>query len=134
VSRARTERIAADRAAAAAMLEQADRHLASARAPGVDEESAYGLCYQAALKAHIAVLLARGLRVTSGAGGHVVILQEGGAGLALPEDVRARLQRMRRTRHQVFYELSEVSEREVVRAFEDAATVLAAARREAGDG
>lgn len=129
MTRARLDRVEPDRTVAAALIEQARRHLDSAKAPGIDSESAYGLCYQAALKGMVATLLAVGLRVGSGAGAHIVILREAGDRAGIDPDLRTRLDRMRRTRHQLFYELDEVSTRELAAAVADAGAVLDAARR-----
>lgn len=129
MTRARAEKVTADPAAARRLLDQARRHMTSARADGVDAESAYGLTYQAALKAMIAVLTADGVRVTSGAGGHMVTLRETGTRLELDSSSLKRVDRMRRTRRTVFYDAGEISTQELAQALSDAATVLAAAER-----
>jgi hypothetical protein len=67
VTRAKVQRVEADPAAASELIAQARAHLDSARLDGIDAQSAYGLAYQAALKAMVAALLANGLRVGSGA-------------------------------------------------------------------
>ena len=129
MTRARVERVPADAATARALVDQSESHLASARASGVDAESAYGLAYQAALKALIASLLAAGLRVTSGAGGHVVIIGEAQRLLDVPADTFDRLDRMRRTRHHLFYELDEVTASELDAGLTHADVIVAAASR-----
>jgi HEPN domain len=129
VTRARVEKIPADVATARALADQARSHLASARASGVDAESAYGLAYQAALKALIAALLAAGLRVTAGAGGHVVIITEAKPLVDVPGETFDRLDRMRRTRHQLFYELDEVTASELDAGLAHADAIVAAATR-----
>lgn len=128
MTRARLEPIAADEDAAARLLAQAHRHLASARSEGVDPESAYALCYQAALKALVATLTAAGVRATAGAGSHVVLLREGGRRLGLDRELTDRIDRMRRTRHGVFYEAEEVSATELRAALADASAVIDAAK------
>ncbi len=128
---ARLEKVRADPVAADRLLEQARVHLASAQLEGLDRESAYGICYQAALKGLVGVLLAGGLRVTGGAGGHVVTIREGAAILALGPGTTDRLQRMRRGRNNVFYGSLEISQTDLTAALADAESVLeAAARRE----
>ena len=124
MTRARLEDVAADLSEARRLAVQAGAHLESAGVSGVDAESAYGLCYQAVLKGGIAVLLARGQRVTGGTSGHVVVLREAAARLALPQDLADRLDAMRRARHRVFYEAIEVSQLELDGARRDARRVL----------
>jgi hypothetical protein len=94
---------------------------------GVDAQSAYGIAYQAALKAMVAALLADGLRVGSGAGGHIVTIKEAGERLDLDPAVASRIDHLRRTRHRIFYDGDEVSELELAGALEDASAVVAAA-------
>ncbi len=126
---ARVERVRPDQAAADRLIEQAEVHLASARLKGLDRESAYGICYQAALKGLVGVLLANGLRVTGGTGGHIVTIQEGAALLALDPATTDRLQRMRRGRNRIFYGSREISETDLAGALADAKSVLDAATR-----
>jgi hypothetical protein len=127
VTRARVEEVVADVAEARRAAVQAEAHLASAAADGVDHESAYGLCYQAVLKGCIAVLLADGRRVTGGAGAHIVILTEATRRLGLAPDLADRLDAMRRARHRVFYDATEVSSLELEGARADAHALLGAA-------
>ncbi|MEX2193751.1 MAG: hypothetical protein WD844_00560 [Thermoleophilaceae bacterium] len=129
MTRARAERIAADPDAAGRLVEQARRHLASAAAPQVDAESAYGLTYQAALKAMIATLLADGCRVAAGAGSHIVTLHEVRRRLDAEAEVLDRIDLVRRTRHAVFYEADEVSSEELRTATGDATHLVEAAAR-----
>jgi hypothetical protein len=133
VTRAKTQRVEPDSAAAAELIAQARAHLESARIDGVDAQSAYGIAYQAALKAMVAALLADGTRVTSGGGGHVVTIQQAQIHLDLDPAVSSRIDHMRRTRHRVFYDGDEVSELELEGALADADAVVAAAA-EAVDG
>ncbi len=116
-----------DRVAASELIAQARAHLESARLKGIDAQSAYGIAYQAALKAMVAALLADGLRVGSGAGGHIVTIKEAGERLDLDPGVSSRIDHMRRTRHRVFYDGDEVSELELDGALADAEAVVAAA-------
>jgi hypothetical protein len=132
MTRAGVERIAADPEAAGRLLAQARNHLRSARADGVDPESAYGLCYQAALKGMTAALASTGARASSGAGSHVVLLREAARILDLKADVTDRIDRMRRTRHAVFYEAEEVSAIELRSALADAEVILEATARRIG--
>jgi uncharacterized protein (UPF0332 family) len=133
VTRAKAQRVEPDRAAAAELIAQARAHLESARLDGIDSQSAYGIAYQAALKAMVAALLADGIRVGSGAGGHIITIQEAEQHLDLDPAVSSRVDHMRRTRHRVFYDGDEVSELELNGAIADANAVVAAAA-EAVDG
>ena len=127
MTRAKVQEVVADPMAASDLVAQARAHLESARLDGVDAQSAYGIAYQAALKAMVAALLADGLRVGSGAGGHIVTIKEAGDRLDLDPAVSARIDHMRRTRHRVFYDGDEVSELELDGALADAVAVVAAA-------
>lgn len=127
MTRAKVQQVEADRGAASDLIAQAKAHLQSARLDGIDAQSAYGLAYQAALKAMVAALLADGLRVGSGAGGHVVTIREAGERLELDPAVAARIDHLRRTRHRIFYDGDEVSELELEGALADADAVVAAA-------
>ncbi len=127
MTRARVEGVAADPAAAVRLLEQARRQLADAESPALSPESSFALAYQAALKTLIASLLAQGERVSSGSGGHVVIVREGTRALGLDRELSTRLDRMRRTRHATFYDLDEVSAAMVQSALADTAAVVEAA-------
>jgi hypothetical protein len=118
--------VSADTDAAARLVDQAERHLASAGAAGVDGESAFGLCYQAALKAMIA---ADGVRVSSGAGSHVVVLREARRRLVLGAATFDRIDLMRRTRHAVFYDADEVTAAELDAAKRDGRVLVEAAAR-----
>jgi len=133
MTRAKVQQVEPDRVAAAELIAQARTHLESARLDGVDPQSAYGITYQAALKAMVAALLADGLRVDSGAGGHIVTIKEAGERLDLDPAVAARIDHLRRTRHRIFYDGDEVSELELAGALADADAVVATAA-EAVDG
>jgi len=133
VTHAKAQRVEPDSAAAAELIAQARAHLESARIDGVDAQSAYGIAYQAALKAMVAALLADGIRVTSGAGGHIVTIQQAQLHLDLDPAVSSRIDHVRRTRHRVFDDGDEVSELELDGALADADAVVAAAA-EAVDG
>jgi uncharacterized protein (UPF0332 family) len=127
MTRAKVQRVEPDRVAAAELIAQARAHLESARLDGIDAQSAYGIAYQAALKAMVAALLADGLRVGSGAGGHIVTIERAGPQLDLDPAVASRIDHMRRTRHRVFYDGDEVSQLELEGALRDADAVVAAA-------
>jgi uncharacterized protein (UPF0332 family) len=127
VTRAKVQKVEPDRVAAAELVGQARAHLDSARIDGVDAQSAYAICYQAALKALVAALLADGLRVGSGAGGQIVTIQQAEAHLDLDPAVASRIDHMRRTRHRIFYDGDEVSELELTGALADAEAVVVAA-------
>jgi hypothetical protein len=121
---ARLEKVQADLREARRMAAQAEAHLASAAVSGVDAESAYGLCYQAVLKGCISALMADGQRVTGGIRGHAVKLEGAGARLSLAADLVDRLDAMRRARHRVFYDATEISELELEGARRDARALL----------
>ncbi len=123
---ARVQSVEPDRDHAARLLAQGRKTFRSAHAPGVDAESAYALCYQALLKGMVAALLHSGTRITSGGGGHIVTIRETVALLGLDKPLADRLDDMRRARHRVFYEFTEVSELELEGALADAETLLTA--------
>lgn len=125
---ARVQRVTADPAVAATLIEQAERHLVSARGLEDDPQAGYGLCWQASLKGLTAVLTASGLRVASGPGSHAVTLREASAVLELEEGLGRRLDHMRRTRHRAFYETDEVSAVELEGAIADCEALLATVR------
>ena len=125
---ARLEEVTADADEARRVAAQAAAHLQSASLSGVDAESAYGLCYQAVLKAFIAVPLADGRRVTGGTRGHVLVLREAGARAGLAPELIDRLDAMRRSRHRVFYDAAEISQLELEGALRDAHAAVEAAR------
>jgi len=127
LTRARLEPVEPDRVAAERLLARARASLEGAQLEGLNAEDGYGLCYQAALKAMIATLVAGGARVSSGAGGHVVLVDETSRRLSLGPEVTDRLHRMRRTRHGVFYEADEVSAVELQAALDDATSLVQAA-------
>lgn len=121
---ARVQHVEPDRNAATTLLAQGRRTLRSAQMPGVDPESAYALGYQALLKGMVAALLASGVRITSGAGGHIVTIRQASALLGLDQPLADRLDAMRRARHRVFYESTEISELELEGALADAEALL----------
>lgn len=128
MSRATVDLVQRDITAAVAFVKQARQQLASAQIPGVDAESSYALSYQAAIKALTGALLAVGRRVTTGESGHLVLINEARSQIA-DEVLFDRLDRMRRTRHVVFYELGEVSAQELAGAHADAAAIIESAAR-----
>jgi len=125
-----------DRDGARRLLAQAHRTLASAALDGVDADSGYGLAYQAALKAVLALLRHSGRRVSSGAGGHVVTLQEAERLLGREGVLVRRVDRMRRARNQVVCDGEEVGEAEREQAIRDAGALieLVTVRLEGTDG
>src|SRR5437879_12880653 len=69
------DRVPADADTFAALLDTAQRHVASARTlVGSDNEGAYALAYDATRKSASALLGHQGLRPTS-AGGHIVVVE-----------------------------------------------------------
>lgn len=129
MSRADVDIVHPDIRGATTFVKQARRQLASAGIEGVDPESSYGLAYGAAVKALTGALLASGRRVTAGESGHVVLIREARARLQCEDAVFDRLDRMRRTRHQVFYDVREVSDMEAAGALADAQMLIDAAAR-----
>ena len=129
MTRASVDLVQRDVTAAVAFVKQARRQLARAQAAGVDPESSYALSYQASIKGLTGALLAVGRRVTAGESAHLVLIAEARSQIAGHETLFDRLDRMRRTRHDVFYELGEVSGLELKGALEDAAAIIDAAAR-----
>jgi uncharacterized protein (UPF0332 family) len=124
MTRARVERVEPDPDTAQQLLAQAREHLGSATAQGVDPQAGYGLCYQAALKAMVALLLSGGRRVTAGAGSHIVIIREALDELELSRATVNGIDHMRQARHRVFYDVLEITELEREGGLRDAATVI----------
>lgn len=129
MSRADVDIVHPDICTATTFVKQARRQLASAGIEGVDPESSYGLAYGAAVKALTGALLASGRRVTAGESGYVILIREARARLQCEDAVFDRLDRMRRTRHQVFYDVREVSDMEAAGARADAQMLIDAAAR-----
>jgi hypothetical protein len=111
------------------LLDQAERHLASAEIPGVDTDSKFGLLYDAARKSADAVLKANGRRVTQGSGHHIVFLAEAKRLLPNRYDLLVtRVEAARSIRNGMEYRAREVTELELAELGEAAAGILAAAR------
>jgi hypothetical protein len=124
VTRARATDVPRDPEGARRVLAQARRALQSADLDGVDPDSGYGLAYQAALKAALALLRAHGRRVSSGAGGHVVTLEEARRLLGPDGAAVTRVDRMRRARNQLVYDGDEVGEADRRQAVADARVLI----------
>jgi D-alanyl-D-alanine dipeptidase len=101
MTRAAVDMVRPDQAAAVEFIKQARRQLHSAGVAGVDAESA----------------------------GHAVLIGEARAQLRGDESLFDRLDRMRRTRHRVFYDIEEVSRLELESAMRDAGAVIDHAAR-----
>ncbi|HLU72721.1 MAG TPA: hypothetical protein VKZ82_11090 [Nonomuraea sp.] len=104
LSRGEIEKVTPSRARADELLDQASRHLATARA-AVDSDpvGAYQLLYDAARKALCAVLENQGLRATS-RGGHLAVYEAIVAQLDPPLGKSLRpFDRMRRRRNEAEY-------------------------------
>lgn len=129
MSRASVDLVQRDVRTAVGFVKQARQQLASACIAGVDPQSSYALSYQAAIKALTGALIAVGRRVTAGESGHLVLIEEARRQIQGDATLFDRLDRMRRTRHTVFYELAEVSEIELRGAREDAEAIVEAAAR-----
>jgi hypothetical protein len=111
------------------LLDQADRHVASAKIEGVDRDSRYAMLYDAARKAADAVMRASGRRVTQGVGHHIVYLTEAqrllGAEL---ETVWIKVQAARSIRNDMEYRGREVTDLEVTELEAASLQLIAAAR------
>jgi hypothetical protein len=104
LARGELERVPASRDHADVLLEQARRHLSSARdIADSDASGAYQLLYDAARKALAAVLENQGLRATS-RGGHIAVREAVSAQLDPPLGAALRpFDRIRRRRNQAEY-------------------------------
>jgi hypothetical protein len=127
--RAAVDMVRPDLAAAVAYVKQARQQLASAQLEGMDPQSGYALCYQAAMKALTGALIAIGRRVTAGEAGHAVLIGEARATTGGDQSLFDRLDRMRRTRHRIFYDIDEVSRLELDQARRDAGLLIDHAAR-----
>jgi hypothetical protein len=131
IDRGELEHVIASAKQAAIMLDDARRHLTSARtiAP-LDPQGAYTLTYDAARKSLAAILEAQGLRATS-KGGHVVLYDTALAQFHPPLGKLIRqFNRMRARRNQIEYASSEnpvVTEDEVFADLEKAESLIALA-------
>ncbi len=114
--RARAEPASVDCGAARRLLEQAARHMASAAISGVDDESRYGMLYDAGRKACDAILRAAGRRLRHGTGHHAAYLAEARRLLGSDADTTRLLSRLdaaRSIRNGTQYRLREVTEAEL---------------------
>jgi hypothetical protein len=131
VDRGELEHVTASTEQAAAILDDARRHLVSARtiAPS-DPPGAYALTYDAARKSLVAILEAQGLRATS-KGGHIILYDTALAQFDPPLGKLIRpFNRMRARRNQIEYASSEnpaVTEEEVFGDIEKAEGLIALA-------
>ena len=111
------------------LLDQAERHLASAAIDGVDADSRFGMLYDAARKSADAVMKAKGRRVTQGTGHHIVFLAEAKA--LLPKEYESfvtRVEAARSIRNAMEYRAREVTDLELRELTEAAGGILGAAR------
>jgi hypothetical protein len=110
------QQIEPDADSAAASLEEAARHLASARAIlQTDPNGAYQLLYDAARKAVAAHMFSVGYRARNAPGAHTVIARYAAAALADRTPSASELDRLRRRRNRseyglAFFEPAEVQE------------------------
>lgn len=111
------------------LLDQADRHVASAGVEGVDRDSRHALLYDGARKAADAVMRASGRRVTQGAGHHIVFLSEAKRLLG-PKPARqwATVEAARSIRNDMEYRGRGVTDLELEELKAAAASLVAAAR------
>lgn len=129
LARGRLEVVPADVRAAVALVDESGRHLTSAEAiASTDPNGAYVLLYDAARKAVVAHMLARGYRVASGRlGGHEAVVRYAEASLAEgphSEHV-AQLDRMRRARNRSEYELATFGAAQLETDLEHARAIVA---------
>lgn len=111
------------------LLDQADRHIASAGVDGVDRDSRFGLLYDGARKAADAIMRAKGRRVTAGVGHHIAYLAEAKRVLGPDhEELWTRIETARSIRNDMEYRGREVSELELTE-LDDAATQIVVAAR-----
>jgi hypothetical protein len=112
------------------LLDQADRHLASAGIAGVDADSRFCLLYDGARKASDAIMRAAGRRVTTGAGHHIVYLAEAKRLLGpASATMWTRVEGARSIRNDIEYQAREVTQLEVTELDAAAHELVAAARR-----
>jgi hypothetical protein len=112
------------------LLQQAQRHLASAAVEGVDRDSRFGMLYDAARKAADATMRVAGRRVTQGPGHHVLFIAE--AKRLLGPDtaqVWVQVEAARSIRNDMEYRAREVSGSELA-GFRAAAEEAVAAAQE----
>jgi hypothetical protein len=111
------------------LLDQADRHIASAGVDGVDRDSRFGLLYDGARKAADAIMRAKGRRVTAGVGHHIAYLSEAKRLLGPDHaELWTRIETARSIRNDMEYRGREVSELELTELDETAAQIVVAAR------
>lgn len=119
------ERVAADAVAAAGSVEEATRHLASARAIlETDTNGAYQLLYDGARKAVAAHMLARGHRARNEAGAHSVVARYAALALAARTRSAPELDRLRRRRNRSEYGLAFFEPAEVLEALGHAEAIV----------
>ncbi len=121
------QQVEADADSAAASLEEAARHLASARAiTDTDPNGAYQLLYDAARKAVAAHMLSRGYRATNALGAHAVVARYSAAVLAARTPSATELDRLRRRRNRSEYALAFFEPAEVREALGHAEAIVRA--------
>jgi hypothetical protein len=132
VAGGRIELVPTDGRAAAALLEEAERHLTSAAAiASTDPNGAYSLLYDAVRKAVTAHMLARGYRVAGGRlRGHEAVVRYAEASLSEgphSEHV-AQLDRIRRARNRSEYGFATFGARQLEADLQHAHAIIAAVR------
>ena len=91
----------------------------------VDEEASYEIAYEAMIKASLAFILAYGQRVRSQVGHHRVIIEFCELHLAPKHSSLLQiLDRMRRKRNQVFYDVGSITQLEAKTAIDAAAEYI----------
>jgi HEPN domain-containing protein len=128
----RLQRVPTDRTTARDRLDVAEQHIATARrllAEGLDLEIAYVALYDAARKAVTAAMLAGGVRAAHRGGAHEAVAIWCAEVLGPGCPPARRFDRLRRRRHRSEYEDLALSGPDVVVDLDDAAAVVAVARR-----
>lgn len=126
----RLEVVQASDSHAAMLLEEAGRHLSSARQlASNDATAAYSVMYDGVRKSLSAILAKQGLRATS-AGGHVAVGVAVAAQMGSTRGVIAAFNGMRRRRHEAEYpsvEAPGINEFDVIDALPSASSMIEAA-------
>jgi len=128
MSKARVEKVHADRIGARMHLEQAEKFQNDADSD-LSAESRSVLLHNAAISASNAILQARGLRVSTGEGAHLLRLETALEQLSRDtEDLLERLDASRSRRNEASYAAMLVAEASVEEAREGTAELIEAAR------
>jgi hypothetical protein len=121
------EEVARDPEGARVIIDECQRHLASAeQIADVDPTGAFQLAYDAARKAIGAHMRAAGIRVADRPGAHATTGRYGLAAISGAADSLSEFDRMRRRRNRTEYGVSPVQQADVAGALEHARAIVAA--------